>query len=381
VAPWWRANSKEVYSSGLANLARALGNWKASKTSTRRGPRVGFPRRKVKRRATPSFTVTTGAFGLASMDRRHVKLPRIGLVRTHESTRKLARHLERGTGRILSATVSYRRGRWQVAFTVEVEKHEPTRPAGGGTVGVDLGVKSLAVLSTGEHVSNPKHLDRAWRELRRLQRQAARRYTPGRKSAEQSRRWHQAQARVAKLHARVANARADGLHQLTTRLVREHGTVVVEHLNVKGMMRSARGIVSQPGSNVKAKAGLNRRIADVGMGELRRQLDYKTRWAGRTLRVADRWFPSSKTCSDCGAVKTKLRLSTRIYRCDQCGLVLDRDTNAARNLAALVEGIASGGSSQSCGASVNEPDGTPRRKSSPAGSGDRHGKPHEVKAA
>jgi putative transposase len=307
VAPWWQANSKEVYSSGLANLATALSNWKASKAGTRRGPRVWFPRRKSKRRSTWSFTVTTGAFGLASGDRRHVRLPRIGLVRTHESTRKLARHLERGTGRILSATVSHRRGHWQVAFTVEVDKHEPAPLARDDAVGVDLGVKSLAVLSTGEHVPNPKHLARAQRELRRLQRQAARRYVPGRKVSEQSRRWHAAQARAAKLHARVANARADGLHQLTTRLTRQHATVVVEDLNVAGMTRSAKGTLATPGRNVAAKAGLNRRVLDAGFGELRRQLDYKTRWTGRELHVADRWYPSSKTCSDCGAVKTQAR--------------------------------------------------------------------------
>jgi putative transposase len=374
VAPWWQANSKEVYSAGLAHLATALGNWKASRSGARRGPRVGFPRRKFKRRTTPSFTVTTtGAFGLAGGDRRHVKLPRIGAVRTHESTRKLARHLERGTGRILSATVSYRRGRWQVAFTVTVDKHEPAPPASTDAVGVDLGVKSLAVLSTGEHVANPKHLARAQAELRRRQRQAARRYVGGRKVEEQSRRWHAAQARVARLHAKVANARADGLHQLSTRLTRQHAAVVVEDLNVTGMTRSAKGTVAAPGRNVAAKAGLNRRVLDAGFGELRRQLDYKTRWAGRTLHVADRWYPSSKTCSDCGVVKTKLRLSQRTFTCDSCGLSMDRDDNAARSLAALVGETTDGGSSPSCGARVNEADGTPY-KASRAGSGDRHGK-------
>jgi putative transposase len=371
VAPWWQANSKEVYSAGLANLATALGNWKASKTGARRGPRVAFPRQKSKRRATPSFRITTGTFGLAGGDRRHVKLPRIGAVRTHESTRKLARHLERGTGRILSATVSYRRGRWQVAFTVEVEKREPAPLASGDAVGVDLGIKSVAVLSTGEHVENPTHLQLAQAELRRWQRQAARRYVPGRKVENQSRRWHAAQARVAKLHAKVANARADGLHQLTTRLVREHHTVVVEDLNVKGMTASGKGTLAIPGRNVKAKAGLNRRVLDAGFGELRRQLDYKTRWKGRDLLVADRFYPSSKTCSACGAVKAKLRLSQRTFTCKSCGLSMDRDDNAARNLAALVGEVDGGTSSAASGAVVT--DGTPY-KASRAGNGDRHGK-------
>ncbi|WP_245721348.1 hypothetical protein [Nocardia pseudovaccinii] len=115
IAPWWAENSKEAYSSGLANLAAALQNWADARTGKRRGRTVGFPRFKG-RRAGLSCRFTTGAFGLTDGDRRHVKLPRIGTVRTHESTRKLARHLERGTARIRSATVSHRAGRWFVSF-------------------------------------------------------------------------------------------------------------------------------------------------------------------------------------------------------------------------------------------------------------------------
>jgi putative transposase len=109
VAPWWDENSKEAYSSGLANLATALGNWTASRHGTRRGPAIRFPRFKG-RRATRSCRFTTGSFGLTATDRRHVRLPRIGVVRTHESTRKLARHIERGTARVRSATLTYRAG-------------------------------------------------------------------------------------------------------------------------------------------------------------------------------------------------------------------------------------------------------------------------------
>jgi putative transposase len=258
-----------------------------------------------------------------------VKLPRIGLVRTHESTRKLARHVERGTARIRSATVSHRRGRWFVSFSVEITRVEaaPTRP--GTAVGVDLGMKSLAVLSTGEVTANPKHLEIAQRELRRLQRQAARRHGPDwRTKTAPSGRWRKTQARVARLHTAVANARRDGLHKLSTRLVRTFGVIVAEDLNVAGMTRNRR---------------LARHVAGVGMAELRRQVEYKAGWAGVHAHVADRWYPSSKTCSACGAVKAKLRLSERIYTCDQCGLVLDRDLNAARNLAALVSVVTGGG--------------------------------------
>jgi putative transposase len=341
IAPWWSENSKEAYSSGLANLAAALGNWRDSRKGTRKGPKVRFPLFKGKR-AGLSCRFTTGGFGLAGTDRRHVKIPRIGMVRTHESTRKLARHIERGTARIRSATVSLRGGRWFVSFTTEITRNDrgPARPE--STVGVDLGVKSLAVLSTGEIIPNPELLQVASRKLRRLQRQAARRTGPDKRTKQvPSARWRKSQSRIAKLHTKVVNARRDGLHKLTTRLVRAYGTIVLEDLNIAGMM-----------SNPK----LARRIADAGMGELRRQVEDKAVWAGVCTYLADRWYPSSKTCSGCGAVKAKLRLSERTFCCDQCGYALDRDLNAARNLAALVET-----SSPSCGATANEPAGNPRK--------------------
>jgi putative transposase len=362
IAPWWGGNSKEAYASGLANLAVALKNWDDSRTGKRRGPKVRFPRFKGKR-AGLSCRFTTGAFGLADADRRHMKLPRIGLVRTHESTRKLARHLERGTARIRSATVSFRAGRWFVSFSVEVTRADPAPTRPGSAVGVDLGVKSLAVLSTGETVPNSRHLEIAQRELRRLQRQAARRRGPDRRTRRRpSARWRGTQARIARLHTAVADVRRDGLHKLTTRLVRTHGAIVLEDLNVAGMTRNRR---------------LARHIAGVGMAELRRQIEYKARWSGVRVHLADRWYPSSKTCSACGVVKTKLCLSERVYRCESCGLVLDRDLNAARNLAALVERETS---SPSCGATRNEPAGNPRKTRATRATGTATGRPAPTSA-
>jgi putative transposase len=350
VAPWWAENSKEAYSSGLANLAAALANWGDSRQGRRGGPKMRFPRFKGKR-AGLSCRFTTGAFGLTA-DRRHVKLPRIGTVRAHESTRKLARHVERGTARIRSATVTYHRGRWFCSFSVEITRTDPAPTRLGEVVGVDLGVKSLAVLSTGETVPNPKHREHAQRQLRRWQRQAARRQGPDRTTGQKpSTRWLKTQARISRLHAQVADARRDGLHKLTTRLATTYGTIVVEHLHVFGMTCNRR---------------LARHVAGVGMAEFRRQLEYKTRWRGGRLVVADRWYPSSKTCSACGAVKIKLALSERTYTCDHCGYIADRDLNAARNLVGLA-------SSHSWWATENEPAGN-SRKTSPAGTGYRHGK-------
>ena len=210
-APWWAQNSKEAYASGLANLATALRNWSSSRSGARAGPRVGSPRFKS-RRARLSCRFTTGAFGLGA-DRRHVQLPRIGQVRTHESTRTLARKAETGTARIRSATLSWQRGRWHVAFSVELPDPTPPERTGGRVVGVDLGITSLAVLSTGEVVPNPRHLDAALTALRRTQRQASRRRGPDRRTRTvPSNRWAKTKARVAALHTRVANARRDGLH-------------------------------------------------------------------------------------------------------------------------------------------------------------------------
>jgi putative transposase len=322
VAPWWAENSKEAYSSGLANLSVALKNWRESKIGKRKGRKVGFPHRKKLRGARLTCRFTTGAFGLGpATDRRHIQLPRIGLVRTHESTRKLARRVEAATATIRSATLSFQRGRWQVSLSVEMPDPTPPPRPSGRVVGVDLGIKSLAVLSTGEVVSNPRHLDTALTTLRRMQRTCARRRGPDKRTkTKPSNRWIKAKSRVAALHVRVANLRRDGLHKFTTRLVAEHDTIVVENLNVAGMIRNQR---------------LARHLSGLGMGEIRRQIEYKIPAVGGRVLVADRWYPSSKTCSACGVVKAKLRLSERIFVCESCGMTCDRDLNAARNLAAL----------------------------------------------
>ncbi|MEV6692608.1 IS607 family element RNA-guided endonuclease TnpB [Micromonospora sp. NPDC051196] len=329
VAPWWRECSKEAFNTGLDALARALKNWSDSRSGKRAGRPVGFPRFKSRRRATPSVRFTTGAIRVEP-DRKHVVLPRLGRLKLHESSRKLARRLDNGTARIVSATVRRDGSRWHVAFTVEVERAErvPARPT--SVVGVDVGIKHLAVLTNDELVPNPRHLADAQQRMRSLGRSLSRKIGPDRRTGRRaSKRWQRAAARLGRAHARVANLRRDGMHKLTTRLAREHGTVVVEDLNVAGMLRNRR---------------LARHIADAGFAEIRRQLAYKTEWNGGRLVVADRWYPSSKTCSGCGTVKAKLALSERTYTCTTCGLTLDRDLNAARNLAALAREVDTAGS-------------------------------------
>jgi putative transposase len=188
-------------------------------------------------------------------------------------------------------------------------------------VGVDVGVHQLAVLSTGTTIANPHALERSLRKLRRLNRQLTRR-------APTSNRRAQTRRSLARVHARAANLRRDALHKLTTILATEHRTIVVEQLNVAGMLRNRR---------------LARALADAGLAELRRQLTYKTCWYGSRLLVADRFYPSSRTCSACGWVKAKLTLAERTFTCEACGLRLDRDLNAARNLATLAQPVAQSG--------------------------------------
>jgi putative transposase len=339
VAPWWPEVSKEAFNTGLDALARGLRNWADSRKGARAGRPVGFPRFKSRRRTTPSVRFTTGAIRV-ERDRMHVVLPRLGRLKLHESARKLARRLEAGTARIMSATVRREGGRWHVSFTVEVERAErqPARP--DSVVGVDVGIRHLAVLSTGELVDNPRHLTAAHHRLRSLGRALSRKTGPDRRTGRRpSKRWERAAAQIGRAHARVANLRRDGLHKLTSELARQHGTVVVEDLNVTGMLANRR---------------LARHIADAGFAEIRRQLAYKTAWNGGRLLVADRWYPSSKTCSGCGAVKTKLALHEREYTCGACGLVIDRDHNASLNLAALAAEFDTAGSSPVAGRGADQ---------------------------
>lgn len=311
---WWTENSKEAYSSGLESLANALSNWVKSRKGERKGRRVGFPRFKAKDRTVPRFAYTTGGFGLIEGDPKALRLPKIGRVHCMENIAERV-----GDARVLRMTVSQRAGRWYAALTIERDDQasQAVRSAPmGGAVGVDLGVKTLATLSDGTIIANPRYLAASERKLKRAQKALSRK-------VKGSKRCAKARAKVACLHAHVANQRSDAMHKLTTRLARTYSDVSVEDLNAAGMVKNHR---------------LARAVSDAAFGEFRRQLEYKTARTGAALHVVDRWYPSSKTCSKCGRVKAKLPLAERVYKCDGCGLVMDRDLNAAVNI--LVAGSA-----------------------------------------
>jgi putative transposase len=302
-----------------------------------------------------SVRFTTGVIRVDA-DRHHVTLPRLGRIRTHESTRKLARRLQAGTARILSAGVSHRGGRWHVAFQVLVAgKARPAHAARSArrVVGVDAGVKDLLVVATPDGVQvdrfpAPKPLTAAQARLRALQRRAARQHGPHDPDTDTrrqpSKRWQHPNDRVGRLHARVAAIRANELHHATTALATRHDVVVVEQLHARGMCR--RG-----GSR---KRGLNRALGDAALGRIRTQLAYKSTWYGTTVVTAPRFFPSTQLCSPCG-VKTKLRLRDRIYRCRNGCPPIDRDLNAAINLARLSD-TTTGGIGAGPGSSSGTPD-------------------------
>jgi putative transposase len=214
-------------------------------------------------------------------------------------------------------------GRWYVTFATDTSESS-LLPATGNAVGIDLGLASFAVTSDGQRIANPRHLERKARKLARYQRRLAR-------CCKGSANRVRAAAKVAAAHRKVRNARRDFLHRATTRLARENDMIVIEDLNVSGMV----------GNRCLARA-----ISDCGWYEFRRQLVYKCERAGRDLVVIDRWYPSSKTCSACGHLLAGLSLSTRQWTCPCCGARHDRDFNAAKNILAAGRAVAA------CGADV-----------------------------
>ena len=307
--PWWSENSKDAANTGLEALASALSNWSKSRKGKRKGHRVEFPKFKVKDRGTPRFVYTTSGArsgGLIEGDPKALWLPRIGRVHCFENVTALV-----NGAKVLRMAVSQRAGCWYAALTVERDEPTTTKCVPkGGAVGIDLGVKRLATLSDGTVIPNPHALAADEQRLRRAQQALSRKKIGSKRRAK-------ARERVARIHARVANRRSDTLHKLTTMLARTYSDIRIEDLNVAGMLKN----------HHLAKA-----IADASFGRLRRQLEYKTAKTGAKLHFVDRWYPSSKTCSNCGSVKAKLSLTERVYRCEHCGLVIDRDLNAAINI-------------------------------------------------
>jgi putative transposase len=327
----WRGEvCQQVFEEAAVDCGRALTAWSDSRSGKRRGKRSGFPRFKSKGHTVPSFRMrnrhsTTGK-PLIRVGERHpraVTLPRIGVIRVHDDTRPLRRLLGRGTAKILYATVNYRAGQWWLALNVAAPAlhpalRHPARDAGDkeGWVGVDLGLTSFLVAATadGSEVARvdcaPKPLASRMRRQRTLARSVSRK-KPG------SNRRKAAVAKLARHHHRVRNIRRHFLHQVSNELVKTHDRLVFEDLNVVGM---------------RSNRSLARAIADAGWADFLSLVRYKQGWREGLVISAERWFPSTKLCSVCGAINREMTLGDRLFSCPN-GHQLDRDRNAAANLA------------------------------------------------
>ncbi len=298
--PWMYESSKCAPQEALRDLDVAFDNF--FRRCKQGAKKKGFPRFKSRKGGIGSFRLT----GAIKVSDRTIQLPRLGELRQKE-----AGYLP-VNAKVSQATVSEKNGRWYVSVLTKVEIAQPVTPD-MPIVGVDLGIKSLAVLSSGEVIENPKHLRAAQRKLKRMQRAVSRR-------VKGSGRRKDAVRRLGKQHERVANKRKDAMHKFTTKITRESSVIGIEDLSVRGMM---------------ANHHLAGSLADASFGEIRRQIEYKARWYGSTIVVIDRFAPTSKMCSGCGCIKDSLSLSERTFKCDACGLEVDRDLNAALNIKKL----------------------------------------------
>jgi putative transposase len=300
--PWMYETSKCAPQEALRDLDKAYKNFfrrvELKKQGQWRG-KLGFPKMKQKSKAIGSFRVT----GSIKVFSDAVQLPRLGRLRLHEH------EFIPVDAKVLSATVSEQAGRWFVSIQVEEEQEKPP-PTATTAIDVDLGIKTLASCSDGKSFANPRALKHAQKRLRRLERQKSRRQRGSTNRKKTCRT-------LAKQHARVANIRRDAAHKLTSYLSKNHALVAIEDLHVTGMLKNHK---------------LAQAVSDSNFGEIRRQLDYKTSWYGVHLVVIDRFYPSSKTCSACGWIDEDQNLSDRVFVCEDCGSVLDRDENAARNI-------------------------------------------------
>jgi putative transposase len=339
----WRQNvSAQVFEEAAVDFGRALAAYGQAKVS--KGQRVGFPRRKRKGRCRDSFRLHnkqnksgTSVIRIGDRHPRSVTLPKIGTIRVHDDTRRLRRllrpveQMDPETGQpkvaplatVLFVTCSRHGSRWYISINVRAPDFHPERrhPLGldddsSGFVGVDRGLAVFAVAATAQgtevgRYNAPKPLKGNLARLGRRSRAASR-------TKPRSRNHMKAIRRLSRQHARINRVRRSFLHEVSSQLVKTHGRLCLEDLGISNLVRNKH---------------LARAISDAAWAEFARQLRYKAAWFGAELVVANRWFPSTKTCSGCGKANQQLRLAERVFRCHSCGLVIDRDRNAAINLA------------------------------------------------
>jgi putative transposase len=327
----WRDQvNQQVFEEAAVDLSKGLKAWSDARSGTRPGRRVGFPRFKKKTGTVPSFRLRNkhrrgrpAAIRVGDNNRpRSVTLPGIGQVSVHDDTRRLRRMLAKGRAKILFATLSHRGGRWWIALNIDAAdlhrslQHPARHDDTGGWVGVDRGLSAFLVAATADDTEvarigeAPKALAAGLQQQRRLAKSLSRKKKGSHHRTE-------AAARLGRHHHRIANQRRFFLHRVSGELVKTHDRLVIENLNVAGMLTNHR---------------LARAISDAGWSEFARMLHYKQAWRGGQLLEADRWYPSTRLCPQCGTVDREMTLADRVFTCS-CGRTADRDANAAVNLA------------------------------------------------
>jgi putative transposase len=299
--PWMYEVSKCAPQEALRDLDKAFKNFFRG---LKQNEKIGFPQFK-KKGFNDSFRLT----GTIKIKNKEVQLPRLGSIRLKEKSKV--------EGKILSATINREADRWFVSLTIE-QQIEPSKPL-GEAVGVDVGLGCFAALSNGQKELAPKPLEKKIKRLKRLSKQHSKKIS-GSKNRKKS------ALKLARQHRKIRNIRKDFLHKFSTKLAKTKSVIIVEDLNIKGMLQGK----------------LNRSIHDAGWGEFRRMLEYKTTWYGSQLIVAPRYYPSSKTCSICGFLMNEMPLSIRDWKCQCCQSQHDRDINAAKNLLNLYTGSSPG---------------------------------------
>jgi len=295
--PFVNEVARDAYAGGFSKLQKAMSNYFSSKSGKRKGKKVGFVNFKSKKNKKQSFYVSNDR---VFFEDHAVRLPLIGWIDMYESLRF--------DGKVMSATVSRVANRWYVSVAVEVENkpvvHEKE------TVGVDLGIKTLMVLSDGLERENKAPLRSNLTKLKRLNRSLSRK-------VKFSKRWYRAKDRLALYHLKISDRRSDYIHKATSFIAKKYKFIAVEDLNVDGMKKNHKIALS---------------ISDASFGEIVRQLKYKSEFYGGYVYSVDRFYPSSKTCGHCGFVNKELTLSDREWTCLSCNSVHNRDLNAAKNL-------------------------------------------------
>lgn len=314
---WYSEISAKTEEGAARDLDRAYKHFFRRIKSGKKGKSAGFPKFKKKRDGIGSFYTNT-----VVVTEKSIRVLRVGWLKLKERG-----YIPINT-HISNATISTRGGKWFISCQGEIEIAHIEKD---GVIGVDLGIKHAVVTSDSDFIDAPKPIYRYARKLRRLNKSLSRKTTG-------SNRRKIAVRKLSKLHYRISNIRSDFIHKATTELAKTKQVIVIENLNVSGMMKNRH---------------IARAVGDIGFYEIRRQLEYKMKWYGGELIVADRFYPSSKLCNVCGYKNDNLKLSDRDWICPQCGAYLDRDVNAAMNLAALAPKIEESLNGRGDGSSVD----------------------------